>query len=286
MANTGAAQHSDALMSAKTDAAAHRLPPPEGGWIDLHCHTLPGLDDGAADIATSLAMVRMAAAAGTGVLAATAHFPWNGDHRLAEYRRGLAQLTAAVGLEDLSVSIVPNGDLRLTAELLEELRSGMVPRIDGTRYFLLEFDHHFVPSTAPLFVERARREGFIPILTHPERNIAFQNRPNRLDPLIRAGALAQITAASLTGRFGAAARHLGRLYLQHGFAHLIASDAHGLRDRTPDMTPGLEEAARFAGEEAACRFGHGTPALILRDEEINPEPPARLRRKFRVGPWT
>lgn len=269
-----------------SNAADRQLPPPEGGWIDLHCHVVPGLDDGAADIETAVAMVRMAASAGTGVLAATAHFPWNGDHRVAAYRRGLALLTATVGLEGIPVSIVPGGDLRLTAELMDELRSGQVPRIDGTRYFLLEFDHHFVPSTAPLFVERARREGFVPILTHPERNIAFQNRPNRLDPLIRAGALAQITAASLTGRFGAAALRLGRLFLEHGFAHLIASDAHGLRDRTPDMTPGLDEVARFAGNEAAYRLGHDTPAAILRDEEIHPDPPVRLRRRFGLGRWT
>lgn len=272
-------------MTTTADAPQHALPTPEGGWIDLHCHMLPGLDDGASDLETALAMVRMAAEAGTRVVAATAHFPWNGEHRLREYRRGLSALTAAVSLEDIPVSIVASGDLRLTAELLDEIKTGAVPCIEGTRYFLLEFDHHFIPSTAPVFVERARREGFIPILTHPERNVALQNRPNRLGPLIRAGAVAQITASSLTGRFGRAARRLARLYLEHGFAHMIASDAHGLRDRTPDMLPGLEEVARLAGEEAAVRLGNETPARILCDEEIEADPPTPLRRKLRIGPW-
>ncbi len=261
------------------------LPVPQRGWIDLHSHILPGLDDGAPDEETSIAMMRTAVECGTRIMAASSHFPWNGKLRLEIYESRFREATARIRSERLPLKILRAGDLRLTPDLLEDLREKRVPAIEGTSYFLLEFDHAFVPSMAPRFVERARENGWIPIITHPERNAGFQRQPNRLLPLIRAGALSQITADSFAGRFGRTARRLAAAYLLHGCAHIVASDAHAVGSRTPDLRPGLREIVRLTDPATALRLGSDLPARILADEAIDPGEPTPLRRGFWIGAW-
>ncbi|MBF0626220.1 MAG: capsular biosynthesis protein [Magnetococcales bacterium] len=233
--------------------------------IDLHCHILPGVDDGPQDLDNALGMARMAVADGTGLLVATPHFqPGTWDTTLDQVARAAALFREALQREDIDLELRWAGEVRLGPEVLGRLRRRDLPCLDPDRRFLLlEFPHPEIPPGALYQVELLRLAGYSPVIVHPERNGTIRKRPGALRPFVELGCRFQITAGSLCGEFGSSAQAAARALLERGWVDVIASDGHSFYRRHPVLADGLREATRLVGETAARRLVIDTPRAIL-----------------------
>jgi len=248
--------------------------------IDLHSHVLYGVDDGPKDLAGSVAICEAAVADGTTVLAATPHVreDWRTTPELMEER--LAAVQAAVG--DL-IRLVPGGELDLgeLAQPREEILRFALAGNPG--YLLLETPYFGWPLDFAQIVVGLAASGIRAVIAHPERSADVQDRPALLEPLVAAGALVQLTAASVDGRFGSRVRRTARLLLEQRLAHLIASDAHTAAVRAV----GLSSAAAAVGDEALARWlTVEVPGSIVDGRDVPVRPETTGRRGFfrRVRP--
>ena len=257
--------------------------------IDLHCHILPGIDDGAKDLAASLAMARMAAADGIAVTACTPHiYPGVYDNTGDGIRAGVARLQSALDEAGIALRLTSGADAHIAPELPEKLRSGAAPTLGGTRYFLLEPPHHVAPPRFAEFVFGVIAAGFVPLITHPERLTWIGDHYEMFCTLAERGAWMQVTAGSLTGRFGQEARYWGERMLDEGRVHVLATDAHGVNRRPPLLAEGRQAAEKWLGAEEARHLVETRPAGILKNtapSALPPLPQRELQRSKRRGLW-
>ncbi len=219
--------------------------------IDIHHHLLFGTDDGPRDLATSVAMVEMAATDGITHIVATPHsnhaFPFDparNRERLQQIREALPPATAAAMHLGLGCDFHLDWDNTEAAKLHPHRFT-----LNGHGYLLVELPDAGIPTRIHDVLYRLRVDGLTPILTHPERNATLQRSRDLLREWMGSDLLVQITAGSLTGAFGKTARKMAWELLEHNWVHFVASDAHNL-DRRP---PGMREAYKAV----ASRFSPG-----------------------------
>lgn len=244
--------------------------------IDLHSHVLPGVDDGAAIFAESLAIARAAVEDGIAELAATPHVRADYPTSPATMLELVDELRMRIASEGIPLLIHTGGEISLDSlDRLthEELRSF---GLGGSRYLLLEFPYVGWPLDAHERLFRLQLDGFVPVIAHPERSAEVRAAPERLGPFVELGALVQVTAASLDGRFGAATQRTAHALVRGELAQLVASDAHspGVRGI------GMSDAARTLDGELARWLTESVPRAILRDETIPARPSAPGRRRW------
>jgi protein-tyrosine phosphatase len=245
--------------------------------IDLHSHILPGVDDGPATLEESLELARSAAADGIRVIAATPHVRDDYPTTPTTMERLLAELRAAIQAEGIPIDVRPGGEIaidwldRLSDEDLIRFGLGGSPH-----YLLVEFPYAGWPLSLHEWVFRLVTRQITPVIAHPERNADVQANPDELRPLVDAGALVQITAASLDGRIGRSSKTAAIGLIERGLAHLLASDAH-----TPDVREaGLKAAAEAVGDAALARWMTlEMPMAIVTDAPL-PRRPASKKRGF------
>ncbi len=236
--------------------------------IDLHCHLLPHVDDGAPDLATSLAMARIAADDGIKVIACTPHI-YRGmydNHGLA-IRRAVAELQPRLEEAGIPLHLTLGADTHIAPDLVAGLRSGRVPTLCDSRYFLLEPPHHVAPPRLTETVFDLLTASYVPVITHPERLSWIEDRYETFVELARQGAWLQVTAGSLTGRFGKAAQYWGERLLDEGWVHILATDAHGVDRRPPLLAEGRRVAERWLGAGEASHLVEIRPQGILNNLE-------------------
>ena len=193
--------------------------------IDLHCHLLPGVDDGAGDLEESLAMARLAAADGIRAIVATPHF-LNGvyHHSPKALREHFLRFQEFLAGQQVALSLYPGADIHLAPDLIRHLEGQELPAINNRRYLLLELPSFALPSALHDTLFHLRTRGFTPIITHPERNGSIQENPDQVVEMNRFGALVQVTAMSLTGEFGKKVTSLCRCLAGEGIG---PGDGHG-----------------------------------------------------------
>lgn len=247
--------------------------------IDLHCHLLPGIDDGAPDEATALAMARIAVADGILVSACTPHvYPGVFENDRAGIAAAIARLQARLDAEGIGLRLTIGADSHLTPELLGRLKDGTVPTLAGSRYFLLEPPHHVAPPRFEAAVFAFIAAGYLPVITHPERLSWIGRHYAAFVNVVRAGAWLQVTAGSLNGRFGNSAQLFAEKLLGDGLVHVLATDAHSIRHRPPLLTEGWKAAEKWVGAEEAYRLVVERPQAILDNrppQEVAPIPAFR-----------
>jgi len=265
--------------------------------IDLHCHLLPGIDDGAPDLETSLEMARIAVAEGIGTVACTPHiYPGLYENNGPDILRRVASLQSELEGAGIPLTLVAGCDAHLTPTMVAELDSGHIPTLAGSRYFLFEPPHHVAPPRLEETVRATMAGGYLPIVTHPERLSWIESHYETMKRLAAAGAWMQLTSGSVTGRFGKRAQYWSERMLDEGLVHLLATDAHNLRNRKPLIREAFDAVAARLGEQAARDMVETRPAIVLAnaDPETAPETisaaPARpsggfevLRRLFRAA---
>lgn len=234
--------------------------------IDLHCHILPGIDDGAADVSVSLAMARAAVADGIEIQACTPHIlPGLYANTGPRIRAATAELQARLDDEGVPLRLVVGADAHMTPDMASKLRSDAIPTLADTRYVLVEPPHHVAPPYFEGFFFDLLVAGYVPILTHPERLTWIEAHYPKMARLVAAGVWMQVTAGSLTGSFGRRPLYWAERMLNEGLVHILATDAHGADRRRPNLAAGRDAAARWVGAEEAERLVASRPRAILSD---------------------
>lgn len=238
-------------------------------FVDIHCHLLPGIDDGATDWDESLAMARLAASGGTTTIIATPHQLGSFGHNSADaIRRSVHELEQRLNAADVPVKVLPGADVRIEEPLVERLLSREVLTLgDHGRHVLLELPHELYLPLEPL-LERLWRHNIVAILSHPERNQGILRRPEVLGSIVDAGCLTQITAGSLCGSFGAECRQLAESIVVDGLVHFVATDGHGSRTRRPIMSRAFERVSQLAGVDVAVELCSGNPARVAAGKPV------------------
>ncbi len=256
--------------------------------MDLHSHVLPGIDDGAPDLAEALAMLRAAAASGTATIVATPHlgseFP---DVRVRELAARCEELRDASAREDIAVRIVSGAEVSLAWALDASDEERVLATYDQRGSDLLIETPSLSVAGLETLLYQLRITGLRITLAHPERSREFQRNPDRLAALVQQGVLLQVDAASLLAAprrsaTCALARHL----CGNGLIHAVASDGHRATSWRPVTTLPLaaEAAASLVGAERANWMTATAPAAIVAGAPL-PDPPAiASQRKRRWGP--
>ncbi len=246
--------------------------------VDIHSHVLYGLDDGAKDRDLSLAMLRMAADDGTTDIVATPHSDLKYYWQPEEIDRQLADLAQIPGLPRIHRGC----DFHLFVENIEDcFQNPSKYTVNGKRYLLVEFANHLIPGNIPSVFDRMRTLGITPIITHPERNLILSKQPDRIAEWVRSGCRIQVTAQSLSGRFGKRAEHSARQLMARGLVHFLASDAHDLEHRPPKLRSAFELVEREYGSGVAATLLNGNPAAVLIGEEV----PERIEGMTKPRRW-
>lgn len=253
--------------------------------IDIHCHILPGLDDGADSLEEAVAMARRAVADGIRCIVATPHVLTGLYHNTREaILLAAAHLQEALQKAEIPLTLLPGAEYRLEPDLPQRLSRGELMTLNDTgRYLLVEFPATLIPDYANPVFYQLLLQGVTPIIAHPERHTGFAREPATLQELVERGALTQLTAGSLTGLIGPAAASVARSFLKHGCAHFIATDAHAATGRAPVLALARKTAVRLVGEERATHLVTGNPHRVLRGERIETEeilPLRPARRSF------
>jgi protein-tyrosine phosphatase len=259
--------------------------------IDIHCHILPGLDDGPADPEMSFAMAEMAIEDGVTHVIATPHASPNHEFvpELVEVRRNELQahlqgrLTLATGC-----------DFHLSFENLQHIRQDpSLYTLNQKNYLLVEFADYSIPPSMDQALHELQLLGVHPIITHPERNPLIRAKPDRLFRWLRQGCYSQVTAQSLSGRFGKAAQACAEEFIEAGAVHFLASDAHNITSRPLRLKVAFDHLAKKHGEEVAEALLVDNPRAALEgrplpfapelDENAGLSPgatPQRRRKRF------
>ena len=245
--------------------------------VDIHCHILPALDDGAKDLQTSLEMCRMAARDGIEAIVCTAHannrYPFDPD----VVQQKIQEVSAKSGGHP---RLYPGCDFHVSHENLQSALAA--PRrftINHGQYLLVEFADFAIPPHMDQTFFQLRSLGMIPIVTHPERNPWLLSARRQLFEWVEAGALVQVTAGSLLGRFGGTAVRFCHWLLEARMIHFVASDAHNTTGRPPVLRAAYDKVAAQFGRELAERIFRQHPQAALESEPISPEPPIVPKRK-------
>lgn len=257
--------------------------------IDLHCHLLPGIDDGAVDLEMSLRMARMAVADGVHTLACTPHiYPGLYENTAAGIRAAVNSLQARLDARGIKLRLLVGADVHLQPGLSESIRGGRVPTLAGSRYLLLEPPHHVAPPRFEESVFDLMAAGYVPVITHPERLTWIEDHYPTFTRLVERGVWMQLTAASVAGKFGRRPRYWSQRMLDEGCVHILASDAHHPERRPTILSEGRDAAALRVGEIEANHLVLTRPQGIVENAapaDMPPLPQGKMLPKARGGFW-
>lgn len=239
-------------------------------FVDIHCHLLPGIDDGAQDWDETLAMARLAAEDGTTTIIATPHQLGNFGQNHGDQIRSLAlEALQRLNTSNLPLKVLPGADVRIEPGMYDRLVRGEVLTLgDFRRHVLLELPHELYLPLEPVLNELSRRK-MVGVLSHPERNQGILGHPDVLVPLVDAGCLLQVTAGSLCGTFGPTCRQFSEWLLAEGLVHFVATDAHGSRARRPLMRRAFERVVELTDEATAIDLCCRNPGCVAAGQHVD-----------------
>jgi protein-tyrosine phosphatase len=247
--------------------------------IDIHCHILPGVDDGAQSLSDSLSMARMAVNQGIRKIVATPHHLNNSyenpKHSIIER---VKELNEALRLEKIDLEVLPGQEVRIHGEMLQGYEMGEILPVNHTAYILVEFPSNHVPRYTERLFYDLQMSRLIPVIVHPERNQEIIENPDLLYRFVKKGALTQITAASVCGDFGKKIRNFSLQLVEANQTHLIASDAHNIKNRSFKMSEAFEVIEKKYGINAVFLFKENAE-LLIEGKYIYKEDPEHIKKK-------
>lgn len=238
--------------------------------IDLHCHLLPGVDDGSKSMDISLKLANNAVRDGIDYALLTPHH-MNGVY--LNHKKEVIQQTQEFQVEldrhKIPLEVFPGQEVRINGGLLTALDQDDILFADeGGQYLMLEFPDDDVPSYTSNMIYELMQRGIIPVIVHPERNTKIMKQPNLLYELLSRGCLSQITAGSYVGTFGHKVQRFSKQLIQAGQAYIFASDAHNLPNRKYEMTNAFKKLTHEYGVPYAKRFKNNAKNIINGDEVV------------------
>ena len=231
---------------------------------------LPGIDDGPKYMPDSLNLARVAYENGTRIMVATPHkLDVNINSSINYISTLITEFQRQLTLNNIDLEILLGMENHIDSSLPQDFKDGKALTINGTRYILVELPPNSYPKYINEVLLKLKSEGLIPIIVHPERHPIIQKTPYILGELISIGALSQITAGSLVGKFGKLAKQTADFLIVHNLAQIIASDTHSaIGYRNPSLKYGIQEAKSLVGTERALQMIQETPEAIVNSESI------------------
>lgn len=226
--------------------------------IDVHCHLLPGIDDGPKTMEESIDLARLAVKNGITHAIVTPHIHpgrWENDKlSITRLTHQFRQCLAEAGVQ---LSIGMAAEVRLDADIVEWVMQDRIPFLgtyDNKRVLLLELPHSHIPAGAENLTAWLLQRDIKPLIAHPERNKDVIRKLDRIRPMIEQGCLLQVTAGAVAGHFGNPAQQRARELLEMGAVFVIATDAHNCQHRPPDLARGRDAASKIVGIDIAHRL--------------------------------
>ena len=246
-------------------------------FVDIHCHILPGVDDGARNLEESAAMARIAARSGTrSIIATPHHIPRSPLSAADEAAKRAKQLMRVFEWAEILIEVHPGQENNARENLIERLDNKEAVPLNGTSYVLVEPPFRTYPDYLDRLLHSLVERGMTPVVAHPERNIQVQQDPGLGIKWVEDGALLQLNTGSVLGSYGGPARDAAVALLAREGAHVLASDAHSNSGRfVPNMREGFDAVAQVIGESAAWRLVRDNPLKILTGVKIDPRGSAR-----------
>jgi protein-tyrosine phosphatase len=262
------------------------------GYVDLHSHVLPEVDDGAQSFAESLDMLAAASRAGTRHLVATPHMfqPGLGSDDPAAIEAAFSDFSERLDRRRSEPDGAAIGDLEIhlgsenfvCTELLAAVASRRVLTLAGSRYLLIEFWPPTTATSARRAVNEIQNAGYVPILAHVERYSFLQEEPSRLEQLVEAGCVAQVNGTAILGLHGLRITQLTDRWLRRRLIGVVASDSHGVDSRRPELDETAAQLVKRYGPATERLCLHDNPHAVLADETTSlpsAEQPTRWWRR-------
>lgn len=240
--------------------------------IDIHSHLLPGIDDGAQTLEEALELARYAVDRGMTHSVITPHIhPGRYDNDIDTIARSFRWLQNEIIRQNIALKIAYAAEVRISVEIMPLIEQNRIPflgTLQNKQVLLLEFPHsHILPGSEKLITWLFNR-NIKPIIVHPERNKALQDDFSRITPFLKAGCLLQVTAGSLIGKFGPKSQHIARILIENNWAHFVATDAHNLKHRPPDLYEVKQYLKHTLGDVQTRKLLYDNPWSIVKNKFI------------------
>lgn len=252
--------------------------------IDIHCHILPETDDGAKTLEDALDMARVAVSEGITTIVATPH------HRNGKYDtpkpviiEKVEQLNKQLTAAQIPLTIVPGQEARIFGEMVESYNTDELLSLnDHKQYILVELPNSHVPNYTKQLLFDLQQKGVVPIIVHPERNPELMQNPDLLYQYVKSGALTQVTAASVVGKFGKKIQKFSLDLIEYNLTHFVASDAHNVSTRGFHLRSAYELIEAEFGTYTRYYFSENAE-LLVEGKYVAVNPPEAIKRKRFLG---
>ena len=234
--------------------------------IDLHCHLFPGIDDGPRELDESIELAKLAIENGITHAVVTPHIiPGRYDNDLFSIRTAYQAFKQVLLENDINLNIGMAAEVRLGPEIFILFEEGRLPylgKFEGRKVLLLEFPYDHIPPGSDKMIKWLFDRNIVPMIAHPERNRDILRKISKLQTFVDAGCLLQVTASSLVGNFGPESQKCVKTMLEKGWVTILASDAHNLHKRPPEIEPGRAVVEEILGKEASWKMVNDIPFEI------------------------
>ncbi|WP_352418246.1 CpsB/CapC family capsule biosynthesis tyrosine phosphatase [Proteiniborus sp.] len=247
---------------------------------DVHCHILPGVDDGAGSLEEAVDMAIMAKNSGVQFIFATPHYIEGIGYKDVTYNREvLDRLNSELCSRNVDIKIYLGCEVYSTPDVLKLLEKGQITTLDNSNYMLIELPMHDLPIYIDSIIYNLKLKGITPIIAHPERNTKIIEDPNILYRLISRGALAQLNLPSILGVYEEMVRNTAEILLRHDMIHFVGTDAHKPSSRYYNISEATNILNNLIGREKTLKITTTNPEAIAAGNNIEIEEPKMYKPK-------
>ncbi|WP_122638402.1 tyrosine-protein phosphatase [Romboutsia sp. Marseille-P6047] len=237
--------------------------------IDIHCHILPGVDDGAVDLEEALEMARIAEKEGIKKIINTSHFHPEFKYIMGEELVDIVdRFNITLKANKINLEVLLGNEIYYTDEIIENLDTLSFYTLNKSKYVLIEFSPMNIHKNLADVVYEVKLKGYTPVLAHVERYNNIIENPNIIYDCIKEGAIIQVNASSILGKHGKEIKRTSDILLDNNMVHIIASDAHGSERRRPQLKEAYNFVENKYSKEVADNLFNNNQSLIIKNEDI------------------
>jgi len=252
--------------------------------IDLHAHILYGIDDGPRHRETTREMLRQAEEDGIGTVVATPHYVVGANlYSPKALSARFDEVSRLIEQEGINIKLLLGNELFLDEYIFEAVESGKCHTLACTSYVLLELPMAGIPLYTEKVLYQFLAAGYRPILAHPERNAEVLDNPAVLIDFVEMGCIAQINSTSINGVHGRRVQDTAKLLLKSNMGHLVASDCHSDKRRSPELSAAYKRLSLWLGSQRADRLFRTNPETVLQDVTVETDRPKLIQRGRGLG---
>lgn len=209
--------------------------------LDIHCHILPNIDDGAKTVQASLEMLKIAQEDGTDKIIVSPHYSRGYyENTFDDIAKSVENLNKLAAQNSVSIKMYPGQEIYLDNKTVDLYKNGIIRGLNYTKYLLVEFPMNKYDETMLDILYELRIKGAEPIIAHPERYVYFIENPSLINQFVKEGYLFQINTGSIKGIFGKHVKGAADIFIKNNICDFLGSDAHTVNQRCPGLSDSLK----------------------------------------------